>query len=359
MLAWPARRDVHPAVAASRSVVGLYGDPDITWSVILDVDLTSPLDQAELEARLSVVVVRYPHLGLVPAVRRFGAESVDAVRTEFASAPYGDFDPLLRVGLATNGRGLMLGAHHGAIDGLGLLGLTGLLIDRPLGSSARGLRRSGPEPSFALRSAQRLVEALLHPPERIMGTPRDDTGDWLKAAEVPPRNLGTSAAVWAAARLLTRWNGPTAARRHRVVAVGISRRPGAPPVAPDRDTAYSRLDITQVRTREEASSLLRGTPPEPDFPARDAAGLAPRMTRLLSGRLGASVLVSNLGVVSGGVSRCLFWPTASGPNGVALGLASTGQSGWVTIRARRGWFTEDDADQMLEIAAHELTRIGQ
>jgi hypothetical protein len=101
--------------------------------------------------------------------------------------------------------------------------------------------------------------------------------------------------------------------------------------------------------------LLGRTAPEPDFPVTDARGLGAVLTRRLASRLGASMLVSNLGLMSGpGVDSASFWPVASGPNGVSLGLVSAGELTTVTVRARRGWFSEQDAAALLGLVGRSL-----
>jgi hypothetical protein len=122
--------------------------------------------------------------------------------------------------------------------------------------------------------------------------------------------------------------------------------------SPDRDTAYVRLPAGQVASTDDARALIATTPPEPAFPVTDGRGLGPRDTRLLSHRLGATVLVSNLGRIdSDGVTGIRFWPVPTGPAGVAVGLASTPVSTTLTLRARRGWFTASAAEQLADLAA--------
>ena len=103
------------------------------------------------------------------------------------------------------------------------------------------------------------------------------------------------------------------------------------------------------------SDLMIRTQPGPDSPVTDAHGLGAVVTRLLGSRLGASMLVSNLGQLSGReVTAASFWPVASGPNGVSLGLVSAGNSTTLTLRARRGWFSEDDAAALLDLTVKSL-----
>ncbi len=137
--------------------------------------------------------------------------------------------------------------------------------------------------------------------------------------------------------------------------MGLSRRPGTPAPTPDRDTAYVRLVADGIRTPDEARGLLAGTKPEPAFPVTDASGLAPRLIRVLSSRLGSTLLASNLGRVDHpGLVSLRFWPVPTGPAGVALGLVSTSTTTTVMVRARRGWFTDQGADRLTDLVAEEL-----
>jgi hypothetical protein len=356
----PAVAPVDPAVLRARRVVGLYGDPDVTWSVVVAVDLDEEVALDALSERARMLVEAHPHLGAAPPVRAFGARTEAAVLAAFADEPYGDRDPLLRVALSEDARTLVVAAHHGAIDGLGLLGAASVLLDVPLASTARGVGPDAEPRGFVRYSARRLVEAVFDPPARIRGDRRmpEASGDWLEALEVDARRPGSAALVRAAVDLVGR-AGATR-RRGVVVSMGLSRRPGAPVPDPDRDTAYVRLRADGVDSTRTAHTLLARTTPEPAFPASDGGGLGPRAARLLSSRLGATVLVSNLGRIDHpAVVAVRFWPVPTGPAGVCLGLASTGRSTTLTLRARRGWFSAATAARLAGLAAECLAQAAQ
>ncbi len=279
---------------------------------------------------------------MVPQIERI--TDLPTVRDRFASAPYERGAPLIRV--AAGGPVLLIAAHHGALDGLGLLSLLGILLDVPVSSGARGIgERTGGKP-FALSALQRLAEALFAPPGRI--TPHGGfaaAGDVFAAADEPCLRLGAAGFVAAAAHATERWNRAHGARTARVVAaLGASRRPGAAP-EPVHDSAFFRL---RLRRGADVAAVLAAQPPEPDFPARSSR-LARLGTRLLAGRLGSTFLVSNLGVVSAGekVRTLAFHPAASGRSGVAFGVATTGGRTTVTVRARRKDFDEAAAVRLL------------
>ncbi|SEF26017.1 hypothetical protein SAMN05421837_10345 [Amycolatopsis pretoriensis] len=335
-------------------VVGLYGDPTVSWSILLEADLgTAAPEPEKLRARLAAAVQQYPHLGAVPEIEQ--ATDLPATRDRFASAPYERGAPLLRVAVGEST--LLVAAHHGALDGLGLLSLLGVLLDVPVSSGATGIgERAGGKP-FALSALQRLAEALFAPPGRI--TPERAavaSGDVFCARHEPRLRLGAAGFVAAAARATGRWNRAHGARTARVVAaLGASWRSGAAP-EPVHDSAFFRL---RLRPGADVAAVLAAQPPEPDFPARSSR-LARLGTRLLAGRLGSTFLVSNLGVVSTGdtVRSLAFYPAASGRSGVAFGAATTGDVTTVTVRARRRDFDAAAAERLLEefrAAVHEAS----
>jgi hypothetical protein len=328
-------------------VVGLYGDPTVSWSILLEAVLGVAAPEPEkLRARLTAAIQQHPHLGVVPEIERTTAADLPAVRERFASAPYERADPLVRVAVCAGEPALLVAAHHGALDGLGLLALLGVLLDVPVSSGATGIGdREGGKP-FLVSAVQRLAEALFAPPGRIVpDRAAPAAGDVFAARHDPGLRLGAAGFAAAAARATERWNRAHGARAARVVAaLGASRRSGAAP-EPVHDSAFFRL---RLRPGADVAALLRAQPPEPDFPARSSR-LARLGTRLLASRLGSTFLVSNLGVVSTGdtVRSLAFYPAASGRSGVAFGAATTGGTTTVTVRARRKDFDAAAAARLL------------
>lgn len=351
----PAIDRPHPAVVHARRVVGLYGDSGVTWSIVLAAELAEPRSADEVEAALADLVARNPHLGSAAPVVRFTDES--AVLGAFADTPYGDQDPLLRVAVSADERMLVVAGHHGALDGLGLLGAASVLAGVDLGSSARGIDRETQPGGFLRRSATRLAEALLRPPLRLAAAGGSGTGDLLVARTVEAHRPGSAALVAAAATTVRRWNADHGDRRtgRLVISMGLSRRPGTPVAPPDRDTAYVRLIADGVDDIATASQLLAATEPEPAFPENSGGGVGPAVIKLLRSRLGATVLVSNLGrIADPGVRAVRFWPVVSGPAGCAIGLASAGGTTTVTVRVSRSWFSAQEAHELSALVAAEL-----
>jgi len=350
------------AVARARRVVGLYGDPDVTWSIVLAVTFAAARRTEDVQARAEALVARYPHLGSVPPVQVFGpAEEADLLAA-MADTEYRDHLPLLRVGIAEDGRTLLVAAHHGATDGLGLLGAAAALADADLASSARGITREAQPTGFLRRTVVRLAEVLVHPPVRFAAeTSAPASGDLLLSRPVTAPRPSSAALVAAAATSLRRWNGSRrAGGRRLVVSMGLSRRPGTPVAPPDRDTAYVRLPADGVAGTAQAADVMRATDPEPAFPETDGGGVGPLAARLLANRLGATVLVSNLGVVADpDVLELRFWPVPTGPSGCALGLASTPTSTVLTVRLRRGWFSAAAGDRLADLVAEEFGTLAR
>lgn len=340
--------DVDDAVRSARLVVGL-GDPGATWSVLLRLRLSKALDHEFVRLAGAAMVADFPSLGRAPELVTTTIASEPSVLTQFADRPYGDREPLLRVGLADDGHSLLLGCHHGAIDGLGLLGAASRLMGIVVSSEARG-RPEGSGAGFAGRAIRRLATTALRPPARLgEGHPDDSApGDHLGCTGGPPLPVSSAALVVAAATVVRSWNDEQGARSAPLtVAVGMSRRPGRPVPPPDRRTGLMIIRADDLRTVADAQERLASTTPEPAYPARGGHTLAPGMVRRLQARVAATIGVSNLGRVTGdGVERVDFWPVAAGPTGIALGLASTAGSTSLTTRAPRRWFAAADGEAL-------------
>ena len=184
-----ARPDVDPAMRQARLVVGLYGDPDVTWSIVLQLEFAEALSIEGISARVPAVFDAHPHLGRPPAIERLDATT----RDRFANEPYADDAPLVRLALDDAGHQFLVAAHHGAVDGLGLVGLAGRLLGLELGTSARGVQSTGDEPGFLTGSLRRMQEIIFRPPERFRGSRRAERGDHLIGTELPFRRQGTGA----------------------------------------------------------------------------------------------------------------------------------------------------------------------
>lgn len=344
-------------------VVGLYGDPTVSWSILLDARLGYVLAPEIAAERLGAATSKYPHLGAPPVIEQVAVAEFPAARARFAAAPYERGAPLIRVAVCTDEPAVLIAAHHGALDGLGLLAVLGLALDVPISSGATGIgARAGGE-SFLSSALRRLAEALFAPPARISpdrGMP--DTGDVFAARHEPRMRLGAAAFVAAAARATEVWNRAHGTKAARIVAaLGASWRGGAAP-EPEHGSAFFRLRLTPEPTADDVGRVLAAQQPEPDFPARSSR-IARLGTRLLASRLGSTFLVSNLGAVSAGagsaqdvVRSIAFYPAASGRSGVAFGAATVGDTSTLTIRARRKDFDNAAADRLIDEFASAVRR---
>lgn len=354
---------IDPAVAAARAVVGLYGDPTVSWSIALDATPVDALDPLVVAERAQELAEAHPHLGRTPLVRSLGAVNGDAaeVLRDLLDAPYGDHDPLLRIGLGADGHRIVVAAHHGAVDGLGLVAALGSVAGLRLVSSAKGIGGEASRASFALSSATRLREAAVSPPNRIVRSAsregsKSARGDVTARHDMRRARANTARAVFASLRAVVDRNRAAGGSTDRlVVAIGASRRDGTS-ASPDRDTAYLRLRLPASSTPETVRRVLAETLPEPTFPARTGGGWAAVATRTLRHRLGSTLLVSNLGLVEGAVVSVAFYPAAAGDRALAVGVASTSTHTTVTVRMPRMDFDAETADELCKAIATRLAR---
>jgi hypothetical protein len=308
------------------------------------------------------------------------AADASRLKHAFADERYAEGGPAVRMALvAEPDPAVLLAAHHGALDGLGLLALLGVVLGEPVRSSAKGLGDRRPAGSFAASAGRRLAEALVAPPARVApssGTPRGPgaggSGDLVLARDVADADAhpaGTAAVVAAAVRAIEEWNAAGTGGRRRassrriVIAVGASRRPGTDLSLEER-SAYLRIRPRSGGLNDVRAALYSAAPePAPDLaggrPRRWAVALAAIGARALSARLGSTLLVSNLGLVTGpdGLRSVAFHPVAHGRSGLAVGAATVGGVTTLTVRARRRDFDPAGAQAFLVALAAELTTV--
>lgn len=343
---------MHDAVETACRVIGLYGDPTISWSILLEARLPQPVNPDGVASRLADATERYPHLGQPPPVKLVEPAAWPAVCADFADRPYRDSDSLVRVAAGTDR--LLIAAHHGAVDGFGLLALVGIALEVPICSSALGIGGRPAARGFVASSALRLLEALFVPPSRAAAPgssmPSGTAGDVLTSVDLPASRVGSAALTAATARAVRIWNQRHGRSTPRVVAaLGASRRPGDA-LAPDRCTGFYRLRVPPGADAITVRRLLDQTAPEPDFPSTGGS-IARPVIRTLTNRLGATFLVSNLGVVRAGslIRSLAFHPAASGRSGIAVGAVTCGDTTTVTVRARRTGFDDAAAAEILRL----------
>jgi hypothetical protein len=351
----------------AREVVGLYGDPDATWGIAVEVGLDPCPGAEQVREGLEALLAAHPHLGPRVHVESVAPGDWCARREELVASAYPPGAPLVRLAVApvpggTDGLGggrLLVAAHHGVCDGLGLLAVAGAATGTALRPAARGIGDARAPGSFVGGSLARVWEALRDPPPRfraeVPDPPAPPTGrratEELAVLTVPRRRTGTIELCVALA-------GAFAAQRPGEPAVplfvvGASRR-AAGTTAPDRQTAYFRFRVDPAWDPGTARARFRALDPEPDFPTTSVGGLGPRVMRLLRGRLGSTATVSNLGLVHGPVRSLAMFPAVSGPQAVAVGLASTEETTTVTVRTRSTEFGPGGAQRLLDQVAARL-----
>lgn len=321
------------------------GDPAASWSILLEATLREAPDPATVAARFARASDAFPNLGPAAVVLR--PSDWDGARAEFADSRYRAGDPLVRVALSDDS--LLIAAHHGAVDGLGLVALLGIALGAPVRSSATGVALRSAERSYLLNALDRVREAVWTPPTRIQPSLRgSSSGDHLVSRALPRTKLGSAALTFAAVDTTRRWNAARGVPHGRIVAaIGASWRGGADP-RPEADSALLRLRLPARAGLEDVRVLLANAAPEAGFPS-ERNPVAQLGMRLLAARLGSTFLVSNLGVVEADVRALRFYPTASGRSGVAFGVVTAGEVTTVTVRARRKDFGADAAEGLLDL----------
>lgn len=354
----PRDVDAAEALRRAREVVGLYGDPDVTWGISLEVTFTDSVDLTGAGERLARMVAAHPHLGVVPTLERVLPVDWAIARERSASHDFGD-GRLVRILVSQDSRHFFVTAHHGVCDGLGLIAIAAQVTGRDLRPSARGVGDRTSNRGFLASSVLRLAEALLTPPARFGGTGRPDDGERperLIQVEEATGKVNGSRVCAALNSIHSEWpRRRNSGGRRFLVVMGASRRaPGE--VVPDRQTAYFRIPLRRNWGLAEVTAALRSAEPEPAFPETSAKGVGPMITRMLKNRLGYTVNVSNLGVVSGeGLDRMAMFPAVNGPQAVGVGLVSTASGSTVSLRTRRRDFSDDEARQLLRGVLDEVT----
>lgn len=343
------------AGSASRTaheVVGLYGDPDTTWGIFLELGLNVPTQVDAVRRGLADLVAAHPHLGPAPEPEQATEAAWDERLQHLAAAPYDGNGPLVRV-LLGPGK-VVVAAHHGVCDGLGLLAIAEAATGLELRSQAKGIGDRPAPVGFLRSSLSRLTEALLRPPPRFASHVVDPSPrEHLEILSVPRRAVGSVDLALAVAQVFAAWNA-AGSERPLLVAGASRREPGAS--APDRQTAYLRFRVDPRWTREQARAAFAAVEPEPEFPETSARGIGPRVTRLLRNRLGGTAQISNLGVVeSPGLEYAAMFPALSGPRALAVGLVTTSTSTSLSLRTRGSEFSAADTRELAGLIAAALT----
>lgn len=344
---------VDAAVAEARRVVGLYGDPHATWSLALDISDVALPERGDLMERVERLRARHALLGRSPEIVECRAET--ALDT-YLRQPFADEDPLLRIAI-DSGRRMVLAAHHGAVDGLGLLAVAGTLLGVDVRTGAKGIGSRSSRAGFVRSSLARVGEAIVRPPLRLATGGPAVEGQQRAVAELASLRVDTATLTHAVAKAVADWNGDHGASNRRlVIALGISRRAGSE-LRPDRSTAYARVRIAPELSRTDVRKVVDALEPEPDFPVTSASGVGTLATRVLRSRLGSTGLASNLGRVQGvaGPTKIAFYPAVAGPRALAVGLVSTDAATTVTVRLGSGEFATGAAAALASTISRRIS----
>jgi hypothetical protein len=203
---------------------------------------------------------------------------------------------------------------------------------------------------------------MLRPPTRIAGPAVSTATRGESLAELPAPAIagGTSALIAATVRAVAGWNADHGQQARRiVVAIGASQRSGSEPT-PEHRAAWMRIHVPSgddhaIRT------ALETAPPLPASPGSDRFARAGRIAAsLLSRRLGSTLLVSNLGAVSGApeLQRIAFYPVTHGHRAIALGAVTVGRQTSITLRGEGRDFEATTLRLLLERIAVQLAAGG-
>lgn len=347
------------AARQAQEVVGLYGDPDVTWGISLETTFVDSVDLGDVTSRLERMVREHPHLGVAPSVEMVGRTEWSSRREASATEGFGPDGRLVRVLVRDDRRAFFVTVHHGVCDGLGMVALTSAVTGREIVSSARGVGERSARRGFLVSSALRLGEALFAPPARFSGTQGGTGVDCLRKVDGVPGRVNGAVASAAVLAVHADWpRNRTAGGRRFLAVMGASRREQGTS-APDRQTAYLRVPLRHGDGVDEVRAAIASADPEPDVPETSAGGVGPVVMRLLKNRLGYTANVSNLGMLTAdGLESLVIYPALNGPQALGVGLGSTQFGATVSIRTRRTDFTEAETDRLLVQVVEQVQRLG-
>ncbi len=320
-------------------------DRGIGWRILLSARLEAPPDAGLVLDRLTDLYTRQRWAG---AAEVRVDDNVDALRSLLSDAT----TPVV-VGIA--GSALVVSAHHASVDGLGLLNVLSAVTGRPVATRVRGVVDRPLRSGLAGAAARRLTEAAFRPPAGIVAPSAAGGGGDVFAQTTLAGSWRTADLVAASVRGVVRHNHASGRRtRHVAVAVGAGRPAADDDLIANR-SALVRLTDLEDRSADEIAELLRTTPLEPAPTARGRAGAWALSggIRVLSRRLGSTLLVSHLGeVTAGGAAELAFHPVTAGGSGVSLGALTLRGRTTITLRARAARWDRVGLERLLaEIVA--------
>ena len=333
-------------------------DPAIAWRIVVTAVLTTPLTLDDARDRLVSLQTQqgWPASGRVLT----GTDEAE-LRRRLGDERQG----VVSLGLTDDGRRIVVSAHHGRVDGLGLLAVLVAVTGASVTSSARGVGDRPDDAGPLGTIARRLVEVALTPPARIAspspstrpGAP-DDLDVYVERELSSP--VRTAALVLAGARGVTTFNRAHAARRrtrhtrHVAVAIGVARDTSTATIS-DRSALLRLRDVERLDLGGITAALAQAPTQRPVHGTGGGAGLVTFGLRVLAPRLGSTLLVSHLGnVAADGIDALSFHPVTAGGSGVSLGALTLAGRTRVSLRARGDAWTHDGLEQLLEAVVAEI-----
>ena len=332
---------------------GWLGQSGLPWNILLAADVVPP-PAGILHERLEALASRqgWP-VGMAGAV-------VEGDRPDVLRRLAARTDHRLPVAVGRTPEGVVVGAHHAYVDGLGLLTVLGALCATPVISRAVGVDEGRASARDAVSLVRRLAEVAVRPPAGVAGDGDGTDPDDVFASTTLDGPVRTAALVHAGAGAVADANRERGHRSDRVaVAVGVARAGGTRTQVAD-DSGFLRLTDVERLAPAEVEAAIGRAPLQfggsaQGGVARAASGLIRTGARLLAPRLGSTLLVSHLGRIDAdGLDAIAFHPLAGGGSGVSLGAASVRGRTVLTLRARGAAHTTVDLERLIGRIADRL-----
>ena len=332
---------------------GWLGQSGLAWNILLTADVVPPPTRI-LRERVEALAGR----------QGWPVDGADAVvegdRPRVLRRLAARDEHRMPIAVGRTPEGVVVGAHHAYVDGLGLLTVLGALCATSVTSRAVGVDEGRASARDAGSLIRRLGEVAVRPPAGVAGDGDGaDPGD-VFASTTLDGPVRAATLVHAGAGAVADANRERGHRSDRVaVAVGVSRAGGTRTEVAD-DSGFIRLTDVERLGPAEVEAAIGRAPLQFGGSAqggvtRAASGLIRTGARLLAPRLGSTLLVSHLGTIDAdGLDAIAFHPLAGGGSGVSLGAATVRGRTVLTLRARAAAHTTDDLERLLGGIADRL-----
>jgi hypothetical protein len=278
-------------------------------------------------------------------------------RRELLGRLASDGRPAIQLGMHSDG--LLIAARHDYLDGLGLLEVARVVLEREWHSSARGLGNARAA-SGARALVRRAWEVALRPPAVVapsVSTHRP--GDSFARTSVD-QSVRTAELIFAGARALTAWNLEKGASSRRIaIAIGASKVSGETGQLADR-SAFLRLVCVERLSTEEIRNQLAHCPEQPNSVPAAASAATGTLLRLAAPRLGSTLLISHLGEITDGSASLVaadapeLYPVSGGGSGLSLGAVTVAGRTTLTVRSRAAQHDDHHLQRLLALVVDSL-----